>query len=622
MHSFARALQFFRPDADRFAVAIVLLLLAIGANLLAPWSIATLVDSVLGQQPLPTWLRSLGEPTDKSGLVMFLTSGLLVLLLMQAALETAANYLGIQIGLNGLRRVRNELFSTLQKLSLRAHQGSRHHDLTSRAAWDTHAFQSLFHQGVLAPVSATLGLVLMVGVMWRVSIILALVTLTVVPLLLLIFKQFGQLIPERAQAAQQAETQVSSFLHQTWMSLPLIQSYTREDHEENAFTSRTAAAMEKRLNQHGWELGRSLAIAMVFALVAAGLLWFGSKQVLAGRLTTGELLIFLVYLPRLYEPLHQLSRLGTVLSHVNVGTRRVFELLDTPEEVRENPQPRPVLSAREFAAATSPPAPGKRGGLPRLPDARTLICEGALAFENVSFGYQKSDLVLQQLSFHVVPRQLVAIIGPTGVGKSTLLHLLGRYFDPTEGVITLDGADLRELRLRDLRRQMALVLQEPIVLPASLAENIAYGKPRASRREIEEAARAAHADKFIEKLPNGYNTIIGDGGTRLSAGQRQRLNLARAFLKDAPVLLVDEPAESVDPESRALLDSSWAALTAGRTTLMVARRLDTLRKAERILVLEDGRLVETGTPGELAAKPGYYSRLLLEPAATAAPPTP
>ncbi|HXJ55127.1 MAG TPA: ABC transporter ATP-binding protein [Verrucomicrobiae bacterium] len=612
MNTFGRALRFFRPEADRMAVVFLLLLLAIAANLAKPWILAIVVDSLLGQQPLATWLRSAFGPSAKASLLWLLTFGFLGLHLAQAALGTWANYLGMQIGQSGLHRVRNELFSTLQKFSLRMRHGSHSHDLASRAAWDTHAFQSLFHQGFLAPIGATMGLVLMGIVMARLNFVVTLVSFTVVPPLLLVLKHFGSKIPDRTQAAQQAETQVSTFVQQTLASLPLIQSYTREDYEENAFTSRTAVAMEKRMVQHGWELGFRLAVGITFAVVAAAIVWFGSKQVLAGRLTTGQLLIFLAYLPQFFEPLNQLSRLGSTLTHATVGIRRVFDLLDTPEEVKDAPQARPVMSAREFTAATTQPSPGKRGGQPRLPDPRTLICEGTIAFQQVSFAYQKSRPVLEEVSFQITPGQTVAIIGPGGAGKTTLLQLLPRFFDPTAGAILLEGADLRELRLRELRRQIAFVLQEPIVLPASLAENIAYGKPRASRREIEEAARAAHADKFIEKLPNAYNTIIGEGATRLNAGERQRVNLARAFLKDAPLLLLDEPAGAVDAEPDALLVAALANLTAGRTTLIAARRLETIRRADKILVLRDGRLVDAGTPVELASKPGYYSQMLLE----------
>ena len=608
MDKLGRALRFYRPDTDRLAIVAFLLLLGVGANLLKPWPLAVIVDSVVGGKPPPVWLRSIVDPADKSAQLGLLAFAVLLLHLTQSGMAAAQNYLSIQIGLGGLKRVRDEVFACLQRLSLRFHQGSRSGDIIHRAAWDTYAFQTLFQQGMVTAISATVALLFMVVVMWRINFLLTLVALTVVPLLLLVIKHFGAKMTEQGTAAQQADSQVTSFVQQSIASLPLTQSYTREEYEESAFTARTAAAMERRLTQHGTELLYWLAIAAVFACGATGIVWFGTGQVLAGKLTVGQLLIFLAYLSQLYEPLNQLSHVGSTIANALVGTERVFEILDTPEEVKDAPNARPVISAKEFAAATAP-LPVRRSGPPRNPDPRTLIAEGEVIFDQVFFSYQRGQPILSEVAFRLAPGACTAIIGPSGVGKTTLLNLLPRFFDPTGGSIKLDGADLRELRVKDLRAQIALVLQEPILLPASIAENIAYGKPRASRGEIEAAARAASADRFIERFPNGYNTIVGEGGTRLSVGERQRLNLARAFLKDAPILLLDEPTSALDSESEALVVSSLFNLMKGRTTLMVAHRLSTIAKVDKVLVLQDGRLIEEGAPSELRQRQGYYARV-------------
>ena len=600
MSTLGRALRFFRPDADRVAVILLLLLTGIGLNLLKPWPLAVIVDSVLGTKPLPVWLRTLSGAEGKEFLALVLAGGLLLLHLGHCALSALQNFLAIQVGLAGLQRVRNEVFACLQRLSLRFHQASRSGDLIQRAAWDTYSFQTLFQQGVLTAVTASLSLALMVVVMARLSSVLTLVALILVPVLLLVIRFFGGRMTERGREAQQADSLVTSSVQQSIAALPLIQSYTREEFEENAFASRTAAALQRRLSQHGWELGYWLSIGAVFSTGTAALVWLGSRQVLHGELTVGELLIFLAYLAQLYDPLNQLSHVGSTLATATAGARRVFEILDTPEEVRDAPDARPVLSLRSRTV----PGAGAAGA------DRALPCAGGIEFERVSFSYQKAQPVLHEVSFRVAPGEAVAIIGPSGVGKTTLLNLLPRFFDPTAGSIRLDGAELRGLRLRDLRLQSAMVLQEPILLPATIAENIAYGKPRATRSEIEQAAHAANAAAFIGKLPDGYKTIVGDGGTRLSVGERQRLNLARAFLKDAPILLLDEPTSALDADSEALVVESLFELMQGRTTLMVAHRLSTIRRVDRILVLQEGRVLESGTPAELLERDGYYARVI------------
>ncbi len=580
MNNARRVFQFFRPDSARLGLVGALMLLNIAAGLLKPWPLAVIVDSVLGSNPLPSWMQSSFGELDRESLLFVLAGGVLLLHLSQSALSSAQNFFAIRIGLSGLRRVRIEVFTCLQRLSLRFHQGSRSGDLLHRAAWDTYSFQTLFQQGWITSATATLSLVSMSVWMWLLHPTLTLAALATLPALLLVMKRFGARMTQRGTEAQQADSQVTSFVQQSIAALPLIQSYTREPIEEHAFTARTSDAMEKRLSQHGWELLYWLAISTVFALGTAAIVWLGSRQVLAGKLSVGELLIFLAYLAQLYDPLNQLSHVGATIASARVGTRRVFEILDTPEEVKDAPNARAISSARE------------------------------LEFENVSFAYQPGQPILRDLSFRLAPGQSAALIGPSGAGKTTLMNLIPRFFDPVNGAVKLDGADLRELRLKGLRSHIAVVLQEPILLPGSIAENIAYGKPDASRAEIEAAARAANADGFIAKQPEGYETQVGDGGTRLSVGERQRLNLARAFLKDAPILLLDEPTSALDADSEALVVASLYRLMQGRTTLMIAHRLSTIGRVDKVLVLQEGRLVEEGSPAELRSRQGYYARVV------------
>jgi ATP-binding cassette subfamily B protein/subfamily B ATP-binding cassette protein MsbA len=427
--------------------------------------------------------------------------------------------------------------------------------------------------------------------MWRMDPPLTSVSLVVVPALVAAIRVFGKRMRERGIEAQRADSEVTSLVQRTITALPLVQSYVREEQEESTFRAQAEAAQEKRLAQHGWELVYWLAIAGVFGAGTAAIVWFGTHRVLEQKLTVGELLVFVAYLAQLYEPLNQLSHVGATISTASAGTERVFEVLDSRDEVTSGN--RPVVSISEGDST---------GG--------ALIARGEISFKNVSFGYQPGQPVLHDLDLHLGAGESVAIVGPSGAGKTTLLNLLPRFFDPTNGSVHLDGVDVRELRLKDLRSQVALVLQEPILWPATVAENVAFAKPHATAAEIESAARGANADEFIRRLPDKYDTLIGEGAAHLSVGEKQRISLARAFLKNAPILLLDEPTSALDAESEILVLESLLKLMRGRTTLIVAHRLSTIQRVDKILVIEGGRLVQEGTPDELLRKEGYYARLV------------
>jgi ATP-binding cassette subfamily B protein/subfamily B ATP-binding cassette protein MsbA len=562
MKDWLRALKYFSPDAPRIAGAMGLMLASTALNVLKPWPLALIVDVVLARRPPPHWFGKIGL-WDRSALLALFATTLLLLYMAQAALSAAQNYLSIQVSLRGLTRLRNELFSWMQRLSLRYHQGARAGDLIYRASWDTYAIQTLFQQGLMTSLGAVLSLIVMLIVMARINIYLTLLSIVLTPLLALAIKSYGVRMRQRTTEAQQSDSRVTSLVQQAIATLPLTQSYTREEAESTRFAEQAHEAQCRRMAQHRSELAYGFAIAVVFALGTAAMTWLGAAKVASGYLTIGELLVFLAYLTQLFEPLNQLSHVGATVAGATAGARRVFEILDTPIEIKEAPYARPVFSSNA----------------------------AAISFEGVSFAYEKGRDVLSDIHLSIKPGETIAIVGPSGAGKTTLINLLPRFFDPTAGVIKLDGYDLRELLLKDLRAHVALVLQEPIIVPGTVAENIACGKPGVSRQDIEAAARAANADNFIQKLPNNYDAMIGEGATRLSTGERQRIHLARAFLKNAPVLLLDEPTSALDAESEDLIAQSLRQLVQGRTTLLVAHRPATIAVARRVVELKEGRLV-------------------------------
>jgi ATP-binding cassette, subfamily B, bacterial len=579
MKDLFRALKYFRPEAARVAGVFGLMLVNVGLNVLKPWPVAVLIDSVLGQKPWPGQRQPIAEGA-KPMLVVWLSVAIFVLYFAQGAFSAAQNYYSIQASLRGLTRLRQELFARLLRLSLRFHQGASAGDLIYRASWDTYSVQTLFQQGLMTFATASLSLLVMACVMVRLNGPLTMVALALAPLLVIGIRSFGRVVRERTTRAQQADSRVTALVQQAIAALPLTQSYTREEFEAGRFRAEADEAQTRRLAQHGSELGYGFVVAVIFGFGTAVTTWLGARQVLVASLTVGELFVFLSYLVLLYEPLSQLSYLGATVAGALAGARRVFEILDTPDEV----------------AAPSPAV--------KAPSA------GGIMLRGVSFAYAAEREVLRELSFSLPNGETAAVVGPSGAGKTTLSLLLPRFFDPARGRVELGGMDVRQWDLTELRRHIGLVLQEPIILPATVAENIGYGKPGASTQDIAAAARAANALEFIEKLPEKFQTRIGEGAARLSAGERQRINLARAFLKDAPIILLDEPTSALDAESEELIAQSLRALLRGRTALIVAHRPATIAGCQRVLVLEEGRLTESGTPAELRAKGGYFARVM------------
>jgi ATP-binding cassette subfamily B protein/subfamily B ATP-binding cassette protein MsbA len=582
-----RLLGFARPDAGRLGLLCVLSLAGAGLSMLKPWPLKMIADYVLTGKPLPVplrWLAVLPGGDSALGLLAWLTASTIVIFLLGWVNTVIATFLQTETAGRLTYRLGAEAFFHLQCLSLRFHHRHATGDLVKRVAVDCRCMRELMIDTCLPAITAVITLVMLFGVMWRLDPTLALLSVGVVPPLAILIKVYARPMMDREYERSQLQGDMMSQAEQVLSALPVIQVFGREEAESQRFVQTTNRAGDAYLRSISTSLRFRTFTGVLLALGTALLMAVGGRHVVARQISLGDLLLFLNYLASLYVPLETMAYLSMSWAAAAAGARRVFELIDSDERTHELPH------AVRWQ---------------RSPNCGAV----AIRFENVSFSYEPGIEVLHDVNLCVRPGEVIAFVGPTGAGKSTIVSLLLRLFDPDQGKITFDGADIRNYELRSLRESVAIVLQEPFLLPISVAENIAYARPGASRQEIVEAAEAADADEFIRKLPQGYDTVIGERGATLSGGQRQRLAIARAFLKDAPILILDEPTSALDSRTEAFVMNATYRLMEGRTTFIVGHRLSTVQGADRIVVLRDGRVVESGSHSELVAARGLYHRL-------------
>ena len=566
-----------RGEGSRAATGLVLLIASTGAALLQPWPLKLVVDSVLGSAPPPAAMAV----ASKGTLLAVLAAIIVGLQLVIGALTMLGTNVVIRAALGMVFRLRCALFEHLQRLSLAFHDTTKVGDSLYRVAWDTYAVQTLLNNAIVPATTATLtlsGIAVVMGTLdWRVTLAALAVA---IPLVLLI-RRLDRPMARHAMQVHERESDVSSRVQETLTAIRAVQAFAREPLERERFERQAAESLHASLRLSRLQTGSQMVVSLLMSVGTAAVVWLAGLRALAGALTAGDVVLLAAYVVMLYKPLETLAYTAVAVQGAAAGARRVLALLDVRPDVAD--------------AADAVNLPGRAWG--------------RLVFEHVSFAYRGGEPALRDVSLDVRPGETVALVGASGAGKTTLVSLVVRFYDPVAGRITLDGYDLRRLTLRSLRENVALVLQDPIVFGASIRENIAYGRPGATGEDVESAARAANAHEFIVALPHGYDTIVGERGTTLSGGQRQRLAIARAFVKDAPVLILDEPTSALDAESeRAVLDA-LARLMKGRTTLIIAHRLSTIRAADRIVVLQDGAVVEDGTHEELLARGRVYARL-------------
>jgi ATP-binding cassette subfamily B protein len=561
---YLRILRQSRRCWPHLAGIAALSLLSMPLTLLYPLPLKIAVDSVLGQQPLPIFLVHFLPPMHPGPVAIGFAVALLLVIALLANLQALASwYLQTYTGEKLVWDFRAELLNHVQRLPLAFHDRYGPTDSVYRIQHDAPSIQYVTIQGVVPLITAMFTLLGMVYVCARIDFHLALVALAISPLLFALSLGCSRLVRRRSQEIKELDSTALSVIQEVLGSIRVVKAFGQENREQGRFVRHSSKRMSGQVQLSMMQAVFNVLIGLTVAGGTAAALYIGVLHVRAGLLSVGSLLMVMAYIAQMYGPLQLLSTKTTDLQAWFASLERAFLLLDQAPEIAEIPR--------------------------ALPLARS---QGDFEFRGVSFVYDQSGRGLRDVSFRVPAGTRVGIVGATGAGKSTLLNLLMRFYDPTEGQVLLDGVDIRDYRISDLRRQFGVVLQEPVLFAASIAENIAYGKPDASDGEIEAAARAASAHDFIARLPEAYETSAGERGARLSGGERQRISLARAFLRNSSVLILDEPTSSVDMQTEAAIMQATEALMQGRTTFMIAHRLHTLKTCDMILVLDQGRLAE------------------------------
>jgi ATP-binding cassette, subfamily B, bacterial len=576
--------SYMRPYRWRLALLAVVSVVEVGVGALAPWPLKVVVDNVLVGHPLPTWARAIVDPLGGStavGLLAIVLIGGLLLQVMSELISMWHTQVQVDTGQRMVYDLRGTLFAHLQALDMRHHNSVSAGDAVYRLDADAYCIDNIVMTGLFPLASAALTLIVMLTILVRLDAMLALLALVVVPFLYWILRAYTAPMGERAERVKELESTLSERLYETFSAIRVIKSFAREKYEHQRYGRRADETMQARIRLTWQESLFSVGITSVTIVGTTLVLWVGGVHVLRGELTLGSLLVVIAYLESVYGPLSAIAHTAGSLQEAVASARRVRRTLATTPEVVEH---------------------GHRGLAPGP-------IRGHVVFDRVSFGYDTHPDVLHEISFEARPGETVALVGLTGSGKTTAVSMIPRFYDPQAGRVLIDGRDVREYDLRALRERIALVQQDPVLFRGTIAENIRYGRLDATDDDVREAAIAAHADEFIVRLERGYANEIGETGSGLSGGERQRMSIARAVLKDAPILILDEPTSSLDAISEEIVFSALRRLRAGRTTIVIAHRLSTIRDADRILVLDRGRIMASGRHEEILERSDLYRRM-------------
>ncbi|MGJ7507381.1 ABC transporter ATP-binding protein [Variovorax sp. GT1P44] len=572
-----------KPYRGWLVIVLVAMVVEILMSLASPWPLKLVLDDALGNHHLPAWLEwahQFGIGRHTLGVALFAGIATLLIAVIAGIATYIDNYYTTSIGQYVANDLRLKIYEHLHRLSLGYYDTAKTGALMSTITSDVATVQNFASSSTLGILVDIVTIIFMLGLMVWLDWDFTLIAIAVMPFLLLFVFRFKKAVKDVTREVRLRQSEIVAVVQEGLGQVRAVKAFGRQDLEVTHMQAASLASTEAALRARRIKSLLSPVVAVVVALCTGIVLWKGTALIIAGAMTAGALTVYLAYLSKFFKPVKDLASMASTIAQTTVALERIQKILSADNIIHERPD------------ATDP--------------GRT---RGEITFEHVAFGYGDESLVLRDVSFNIKPGQVVGIVGPTGSGKSTVVSLMPRFYDPAAGRILIDGVDIASHKLSGLRSQIGFVLQETVLFRGSIAENIAYGKPGATQEEIVAAAKLANADEFISRMPHGYESMVGERGDTLSGGQRQRIGIARAVIRNSPIMILDEPTAALDTESERLVIEGLEGLMKGRTVIMIAHRLSTLRNADKIIVLKDGVVVEEGTNDELVALGGVYAEL-------------